>query len=233
MIEKIKKYFKEWSMFEKIWLSLFTLINIYLFFAWKDTLIGLITSLTGMFCVVLVAKGKILNYYPGIINVILYAYLAYNQKYYGEVMLNVLYFLPIQFVGLYYWKKNKVKGKVDTVVAEFMSNKFRVIWLFASVVGVIGYGVFLKALNGNLPFVDATSTVLSIIAMILMVKRYMEQWVLWIIVDIVSIGMWLDVFLREGNDISMLIMWSAYLVNAIYGLYNWNRLYNLRNEVKI
>jgi len=59
----LKNYFKEWNTFEKTWLIVFTLINIYLFYVWQDTLIGLIASLTGMACVVLTAKGRITQYY--------------------------------------------------------------------------------------------------------------------------------------------------------------------------
>jgi nicotinamide mononucleotide transporter len=217
----MKEYFKDWTTFEKCWLFIFTLINIYLFFSWDDTVIGLTASLTGMACVILVAKGKVSNYYFGIINVILYSYIAYKSKYYGEVSLNLLYFLPMQFVGIYYWMTNK-KGK--SVAIHKLSSLAKVSWMSASCVGVVFYWLFLRAIGGNLPFADSISTVLSVFAMILMVRRVSEQWLLWIAVDIVSIYLWLSVFLKEGNDVSMLVMWSAYLVNAIYGYYNWKKM---------
>lgn len=55
----MKNYFKDWNLSEKIWLFTFTAVNLYLFFAWHDTWIGLTASITGMLCVVLTAKGKI------------------------------------------------------------------------------------------------------------------------------------------------------------------------------
>lgn len=225
MLKHLKNYFKDWNLFEKSWLLIFSIINIYLFFAWSDTIIGLTASLTGMICVVLVAKGKISNYYFGIINVILYAYIAYQSKYYGEVMLNGFYFLPMQFIGLYYWKKhrNKKKSK-DDVKIKLLSFSERFGWLIISVFGVFFYGLLLKYLGGTLPFVDSTSTILSVIAMILMVKRVLEQWILWIAIDVVSIYMWFYILSQGGNEISMLIMWSAYLVNAVYGFYNWSKI---------
>lgn len=224
-MKALKTYFNDWTIFEKIWLVTFTLTNIYLFYAWHDTLIGLTASLTGMICVVLVAKGKISNYYYGIPNVILYAYVAWQSKYYGEVMLNILYFLPIQFLGIYYWKKNIDKRKTrDDVIIRALSWKARTYWFIISAISVATYGAFLAYLGGTLPYVDSTSTVLSIIAMILMVQRATEQWYLWIVVDVVSVYMWFYVLAQGGNDISMLIMWTAYLVNAVYGLYNWHRM---------
>ncbi len=192
---------------------------------WKDNWVGIIASLTGMICVVLVAKGKISNYYFGIVNVVAYAWVAYQWKYYGEVMLNLIYFLPMQFYGIWFWRKNLKKKSKEDVLIKFLSNKQRVIWALISIVGVVGYGIVLKLMGGSLPFVDSTSTVLSIIAMVLMARLYMEQWILWIIVDVVSVIMWFVVMFKGGNDVAVLIMWSAYLVNAVYGLINWIKLY--------
>ncbi len=233
VINYIKKYFGDWSLFEKSWLLLFTVINIYLFFAWQDTPVGLIASLTGMMCVVLVAKGKISNYYFGIVNVILYAFIAYQSRYYGEVMLNIIYFLPTQFIGIYYWRKNVNKSKsADDVIIKHLKIREKLAWGCISILGVIGYGFFLKYLGGTLPFIDSASTVLSVIAMLLMIRRVTEQWILWIAIDIVSIYMWFHILVNGGNDISMLVMWSAYLVNAIYGYYNWRKMEKIQNARK-
>ncbi len=222
---KVLNYFNDWTKFEKCWLATFTLINVYLFYAWQDSFIGLAASLTGMVCVVLVAKGKTLNYYFGLVNVVLYAYIAYQNKFYGEVSLNILYFLPMQFIGLYYWKttEDKIKNK-GTVVLQKLSTISKVAWLGTSAFTVVGYWFVLKLMGGNLPFLDSISTVLSVFAMILMVKRVSEQWILWIVVDIVSIYMWVKVFFTEPGDISMIVMWTAFLVNAIYGYYNWKKM---------
>ena len=220
----IKKYFTDWNLFERIWLTIFTLIVISLSVYWKDSTIGIIASLTGIWNVVLVAKGKISNYYFGIVTVTTYAYTAYNQQYYGEVMLNMIYFFPMQFVGLYLWKKKRTSPQKDEIKVVYMTNKQRVFWLFVTLVATILYGFVLKRLGGNLPFIDSSSTVMSVIAMVLMVFIYVEQWILWILVDIVSIIMWINVMINGGNDIAVFVMWIAFMVNAIYGLYNWIKL---------
>lgn len=230
VIKKLNNYFKDWSLFEKIWLFVFTLTILGLSLYWQDSLIGIVASLTGIWCVVLVAKGRISNYYVGLINVVAYAYVAWGWKYYGEVMLNIGYYFPAQFVGLYLWSKNKINDK--EVEVKFMTNKSRILWSIVSVVGVISYGYLLKYLGGNLPFTDSLSTTLSVIAMVLMIWRYMEQWILWIIVDIASIILWFVVLLNGGNDISILIMWIAYLINAIYGLINWIKMYREQEVLK-
>jgi len=224
----IKTYFKDWTLFEKVWLLVFTILVIGLSLYWQDTLMGIICSLTGIWCVVLVAKGRISNYWIGIVNVVLYAIISYGYQYYGEVMLNAFYFLPMQFIGAYIWIKNKKVGTKDSVKVKMLSNKYRIIWGVVSVIGVFGYGTFLKSIGGSMPYIDSMSTVLSVIAMMLMAWRFMEQWILWIIVDVVTIILWVVVMMKGGNDISILLCWIAYLVNAVYGTYNWIKMYKLQ-----
>ena len=62
---------------------------------------------------------------------------------------------------------------------------------------------------------------LSVVAQILCVKRYMEQWILWIIIDIVSVYMWSVAFINGGENIATLIMWGVYLLNAIFMFFKW------------
>lgn len=221
---QIKGYFKDWSMYEKIWLLSFTIIILGLSMYWGDGIIGILASLTGIWCVVLVAKGKISNYYFGIANVLLYAYVAYGWKYYGEVMLNILYFFPMQFIGLYMWTRNKNKKKNDEVKAKLMTNKQRFGWGIITLAGIFAYGTFLSFIGGSMAYTDSATTVMSVIAMILMALRFTEQWVLWILVDIFSIVLWVSALMSGGTDIAVLVMWIAYLVNAIYGLINWIKL---------
>lgn len=222
------KIFKDWNLFEKSWLIIFTLINVAVLIYSKEGILGFTASVTGMLSVILVAKGKISNYYFGIINVVIYGFISYNSKYYGEAMLNILYFLPMQIIGFMMWRRNNVNiDESKEVKAERMTVKEIILWSVLSGIAVIVYGIILKKLNNTLPMADSFTTVLSVTAMILMVKRYIEQWIVWIMIDIVAIYMWL--FIK--SDYNITIMWTAYLVNAIYGLYNWAKLYRREREV--
>jgi nicotinamide mononucleotide transporter len=222
----LKNTFTGWTGFEKAWLIIFVIINLYLFYAWQDSIIGLIASLSGMLCVVLVAKGKIFNYYPGIINVLFYAYLSYHQSFYGEVALNILYFLPMQFIGLYLWKRHQAaEQEKSDIYVNILSRKSKILWLVSILIATIMLGFVLQKMGGAQPYVDSTTTILQIVAQIFMIKRLVEQWIIWIVVDIVSIGMWLTAFLTTGNDVTILMMWVAYLVNALYGYWNWRKIY--------
>jgi len=220
---------KDWTRFEIGWLSIFTAVTIYLFFAWEDSTLGLISSISGMMCVVLVAKGKITNYYWGIIQTSTYAYIAFGYGLYGEVMLNALFYFPVQFIGIYLWKKNKTEHEVkgEDVAVKRLTKTGWAYTVLSVLIFTIGYGLFLKYLGGNNVWTDSATNVLSITAQIMMLKRLTEQWLIWISVNVLSIFLWASALATQGgNDFSMLVMWSAFLVNSIYGYVNWRKMYS-------
>ncbi|MCM3767242.1 nicotinamide riboside transporter PnuC [Neobacillus niacini] len=225
-----------WTLFEKLWLVTFTLVNVYLFFAWKDTILGLITSISGMLCVVLVAKGKVSNYYFGIIQTGTYAYISYGYGLYGEVMLNALFYFPLQFVGIYLWRKHKTEHTVhgEEIQIGTLTKKGWIITLTTFLAVFVLYAFLLAELGGNVVWIDSATTILSVVAQILMLKRFTEQWLFWIVVNVLSIALWLKaLILQGGNDVSMLVMWSAFLINSIYGYYNWSKVYKQQKGARM
>ena len=177
-----------------------------------------IAAISGIFCVVLCAKGRKSQYIWGLLNVIGYVIIAFINKYYGEVMLNALYYLPSQFIGYYLWNKNSnldngdVKAKKLTIVQS-------IILVGLITVGVFGYRFILDYLGGTQTLLDSASTVTSVVANALMMMRYREQWLLWIIIDAITVAMWFLV-----GDFIMVTMWAVYLINAFYGYYNWTKI---------
>ncbi len=222
MKDFIKKELSGWKKIEVIWLTLAVAVTVGLSIYWKDNIIGILAATTGVMCVVLTGKGKMSSYIFGMVNTLLYAYVAFGAKYYGEVMLNLLYYVPMNVVGWILWKKN-MNNENNEVVKERLTLKWQVILVIVSAVGIYLYGLLLKVLGGSLPFVDSMSTVLSVVAQYLCVKRYMEQWAVWIVVDVVTVIMWAIDFANGGESIATLIMWSVYLLNAIFMFVKWYR----------
>ncbi len=186
--------------------------------AWWYILIDALAAVCGVFCVVLCAAGKRCQYYWGFVNIVAYIVIAFINRYYGEVMLNALYYLPTQFIGYRQWSRHYDREQ-DQVEGPKMDGRRVLIWAACSAAGIFLYKLVLDALNGNATLLDSMSTVLSLAANALMVLRYREQWALWIIVDIVTVVMW-----AIAGDMLMTIMWAIYLVNAVYGLIVWTGL---------
>ncbi|WP_250278691.1 nicotinamide riboside transporter PnuC [[Clostridium] colinum] len=220
MREFIKNELLGWKKSEVIWLVISVSIILALSIYWKENVIGIISSITGILCVVLVGKGKMSSYIFGLINTSLYAFIAFSSKFYGDAMLNAFYYVPMQFIGWVMWKK-KISAKNYEVEKERLTIKENFIYLSITSIIIIIYGFILSKLGGRLPYIDSISTCLSILAMIFTVKRLMEQWVLWIIINAVSIYMWVDTFIQNQSDVATLLMWIVYFINSVIMLIKW------------
>ncbi|MEA5544566.1 nicotinamide riboside transporter PnuC, partial [Limnoraphis robusta CCNP1324] len=171
---------------------------------------------------VLTAKGKVSAYFFGVYNTLSYAYLAYINDLYGELGLNLIFFTPMNFFGFFLWQKNLENGQVKM---RKLTVNSRLLLTFSTVActGVLGYVLSLIE-NQNTPFIDASTNILSIAATVLMILRYKEQWLLYIVLNILTIIMWYQRHQsgsQEGEI--MILMWVGYLINSFYGYINWSR----------
>lgn len=215
----LKSELTGWKALDLAWLAAATAVILGLSLYWKDSPVSLWAALTGVWCVILTGKGKRSSFLFGTVNVVFYAMISFQARYYGEVMLNILYYLPMNFVGWFAWKKHMNEETGEVVKRRLPRN--RRVWVYGlTAAAILLYGLVLKALGGNLPYVDSMSTVVSVTAQILSVKRLTEQWVLWIVVDVVTVVMWGINFAQGGETVATLAMWSVYLINAVIMLHS-------------
>jgi nicotinamide mononucleotide transporter len=195
-------------------------------------IVGSIAGIAGVLCVVLVAKGNIWNYLFGIVNVSMYAYISYKASLYGDAALNALYYVPMQFIGWWQWRKRgaavseaEAGGAGVQVKARRFTWHQRAILALGCAAGVIAVGYVLKHFGDPQPFKDSATTVLSIVAQALMALAFMEQWALWIITNVISVVMWSICVARgEAHAAVMVIMWVFYLLNSLNGFRVWLKL---------
>ena len=195
-------------------------------------IVGSVASIAGVLCVVLVAKGNIWNYLFGIINVVMYAYISYKASLYGDAGLNAFYYVPMQVIGWWQWRKRGAAmsaSEAGDQGVQVKARRFtwhqRILLALGSAAAVIACGYVLKHFGDPQPFKDSATTVLSIIAQALMALAFMEQWVLWIITNIISVAMWSICVARgEAHAAVMVIMWVFYLLNSLNGFRVWLKL---------
>ena len=194
--------------------------------------LGSLAGITGVLCVVLVAKGSIWNYLFGVVNVSLYAYISYKAALYGDAGLNAFYYLPMQFIGWWQWRKRGAavsKSEADGNGVQVKARRFnwgqRAVLALSCAAAVVAMGFVLNELGDPQPFKDSATTVLSIVAQALMALAFMEQWALWIITNVISVIMWSICVVRgEAHAGVMVIMWVFYLLNSVNGLRVWLKL---------
>ena len=195
-------------------------------------IVGSVAGIAGVLCVVLVAKGSIWNYLFGIVNVSMYAYISYKASLYGDAALNALYYVPMQFIGWWQWRRRgaavsqaEAGGAGVQVKARRFTWHQRAILALGCAAGVIAVGYVLKHFGDPQPFKDSATTVVSIVAQALMALAFMEQWALWIITNVISVVMWSICVARgEAHAAVMVIMWVFYLLNSLNGFRVWLKL---------
>jgi nicotinamide mononucleotide transporter len=219
IINDIKhELFSGWTKFEAGWLLLFLAVQIGMYVIQPDSILAMISGIAGILCVVFVGKGKISNYFFGLIFAYTYFYVAWDNKFYGEMSTTLYVYIPAQFIGYFLWKANMHKeAEEESVIAKALDPKGWAVMLTSVVVCSLLFITFLKTTDGNSVALDGVTTVLVVAAQLLMILRYREQWLLWIVINILSIILWAD-------TAAMYIMFSAYLLNSLYGYYNWSKL---------
>jgi nicotinamide mononucleotide transporter len=220
-----KTFFNDWNILEISWLVIATLIILVISIISGDLGLALVVALTGIWNNILIAKGKVVNYIFGVINNALYAYISFTTQIYGQAILFILYFLPMQFYGWYLWTSSNNQEQFE-IVTKTLNWVKRFLLVVLVIVASLIYGLILHLFGEIVAWTDALATVVSILAMLLMAKLYIEQWACWIIINIVSVILWLEVIFKQGtNDYSILAMWLVFLINAIYGFMHWMKLY--------
>ena len=213
------------SLTEKLFMWGMVLLQILVYIVAPDSWYGVVAGIAGCISVVLTAKGRWMMYPIGFIQNFTYTVLAFQNMFYGEVIEQVFYVVTMIW-GMVAWARNMHTNEDGT--QDVNTRKFGLAeWLFTIVGVAIGtwlFGRALVALGAAQPYTDAATNVMALFAQILMVKRYREQWVLWLLIDVFCIKMW-----WVAGNWSMVAMYIAWTANCVYGWYNWTKL-NKKSE---
>lgn len=217
------KIFKDWTLFEILFLIMGTFTAIILTPIFKGTVIDLGYTLLYFWTALLLAKGKYSCYIIGIISTFFYAFVSYNNSYYGEVIIAMCCTLPLMIVGLINWIKNQ--DNTNTVIVKEITKKELIIVLLSQAIMFVGYYYLLKTFNTNNLLVSTFSIVASVIATYLTARRSENGFVGFIINDIILITLWcIPVINGNLNTIPVLLCPILLLINDIYGVYNWKKI---------
>jgi len=200
-------------------------------------LISAFGSLMGVLSTVLSANGRILTFLFGLIDVTIYGAMCLAGARYGNAALHLLYFLPMQFVGFFQWKKRGAKADKE-VKARRLSGKQWMLYGGLFLAGlVIAYYVLLAMDKTEaagvvkwLVLMDAFSMMCNLIGQYLLSTAYMEQWYFWIGVNISTIIMWVLTLKQDPSSAYAtiyIVKYSFYLLNSFNGLRIW---YNLSRD---
>lgn len=222
LVRYIKKEFESFKTSEIVFffLIIFFIILVSLYF--NDTKIALISAICGISYTVFAGYGKIYCYFIGIIGTFCYCYLAYKNAFFGNLCLYGLYYLPMEIIGIFQWKKNLKKEK-NEIIKTKLNSRQRAVYLIAGIITSLLCSTVLITLGDKKPFIDGFTTVFSIIGQYLTVKRCVEQWYVWFFVNLFSLLMWLFAVLNGAKCSATVLMWGIYLILSVYFLKRWNK----------
>jgi len=180
------------------------------FFEWA----GIITTI---WCIYLASRESIWNWPVSIVAIVISAIIYYKSGLFGDFYLQ-FYFLFTAFYGWYFWLKKKSKYNKPIMKLELNYWKITIIAIIGLTI-LIG-GILNRYTNSNVPYEDGFCTVISLIAQIMLTRKILENWILWIIVDICYIP------LLIYKDLSVYaILYAILTVLATKGYLDWRKTY--------
>lgn len=217
------KLFKDWSKFELILLLGGMITLIVSGILCNSTLLTIICSITGIMCALTQAKGKVISQFIGLILVVIYSIISYQNKYYGEVLIYIFIMLPLFISGIISWLKN-INNDTNIVKENELSKREWIILTSISIVLFIGLYYLLKYFNTKELFISTLSMVTSLFATYLVARRSKYGFLFYIGNDIILFILW-GLPVIQGNLllIPMLINPLINLINDTYGWISWNK----------
>ena len=229
-LANLKKSFKDMKWYEWLMAAIMVAIAAYaMISAFVDpssssnppwlTVLNFISAVCGVVCIFFCAKANISNFAFGLVNTVVYAiYLAYWHIW-GTMCLEIFFYFPINILSWIVWARHRDIYENEKTMAKKLTARQDVFVGVLVIASTVVYHAILVRVGGNVAWLDAATVAIGIIATILEMLRFREQYVLWLITDVVAVAMFIQHF-----DPVYLTKKSIYLIMAVIGLINWYKL---------
>ena len=182
-----------------------------LLFTDHGTVEGFIMCSLAIMTVVLVLLNNSFTYILFILVSAIYSHICYEHGLYGELIINVIFIMPIQIIGYIHFKEGIVDHDVDIAP---ISKKYYNLVLVAILLLTYLYSLFLDFLGDPQPLLDAMLTTVQIFATYYMLKGKGIQWLFWVMTNFFALFVWIQVAQRYN----LMTMWLFYLLNSLIGV---------------
>lgn len=181
----------------------------------------IIGTIVGIIYLILEYRASIHLWIAGIIMPAIYIFVYYRAGLYADFGINI-YYLLIAIYGWITWKwGNRLKNKKHPELP--ITHTPRRYYLPLIIVFLIAWALIAYILknftDSNVVLLDSFTTALSIVGMWMLARKYVEQWLTWIAVDVVSAGLYVykDLYFTAG-------LYAVYAIIAIFGYFKWKRM---------
>lgn len=182
-------------------------------------LLEIFANLFNFISVFLANRNKVHTWLIGIIGGVLYGVMFYEVKLYADVILQI-FFILTNIYGWWAWLHGGA-ARDELPITRIAVSRL-ILFALSAIILTFGHGFLLHRLtDASFPFIDSTILVLSILAQFLLMRRKLESWIFWIIVDLIAVPLYAakDLYLTSA-------IYFLFLLNAVWGFINWRRILN-------
>ena len=215
IINKFGKYLGVEGTFASWFVTIGIITQLLTCYIMNDSAFAVCSGIAGVISVVLCSQKKISFYFWGILQLVTILIISYQTGLYGKVLENGFYLITM-LLGFCLWDKNKNKDEVKTETMGF--SDYAILAVFVPLL-IFGVSTFVVDANSEQPFLDTLTTVIGIIAQIMLIFRFREQWVLWFILDVLCIALWA----KDGNW-CLMVQYIFWTINCVYGYFCWKNV---------
>lgn len=184
-------------------------------------ILGFITGVVGVW---LTAKQSIWCWSIAILNVSLYTFIFYDAQLYADMGLQVFY-IGMSLYGWYYWLNGRKNTTQDTVPVTIISFSQLCLFSLLTLAGTLLLGYLLQSYtNAALPYIDSFCTCVSLFAQWMQARKKLENWLIWVLVDLVYIAL----YLAKALYLTALL-YAIFVALAIAGYQTWRRSLKLQS----
>ena len=219
---------KLWNYFTKVervlWISSVLLIVISFFLFDRTNYMTLCASIIGVTSLIFNAKGNPFGQFLMVIFSLLYGIISFTFSYYGEMITYLGMTMPMAVFALISWIKNPYNGnKAEVKVNEISKKETKLMWVGTFVVSVAFYYILKYFGTANL-IPSTLSVTTSFVAVYLAFRRSPYFALAYALNDIVLIVLWLMASMLDIRYVSVVVCFSAFFINDIYGFISWRKM---------
>ena len=186
--------------------------------------IELLGAILGILYIVFSIRQNILTWPTGLLTSLLYIVVFFKSGVYAAMGLQV-YYVFISIYGWYFWLKGKNTNNKSQLPVQLVNKR---LWIKIGLISILIYSailfILIKFSDSDVPYLDSLTTSLSIVATWMLAKKYIEQWIIWIFVDLVSTGLYI-----HKNLWPTVVLFIIYTIMAFLGYIEWKKDLKIKN----
>lgn len=197
-----------------------------------ELVIEIIGAVIGLIYLYLEYKANVWLWPVGVVMSIFYVVIFFHSKFYADAAI-YLYYIGANTYGLYQWTRSRKKTIVEKgittelPITHLPAKRILPLAFVTFVLWMILYGILRAVTDSPIPLGDAFTTAVSIVATWMLAQKYLEQWLLWIVVNIVSTILYFWKGLYPTG-----VLFIVYVIVAVLGYLRWRKeMTNTRGDV--